>query len=386
MQVFFSRAGRTGLALTFAVAVLAPAALAAPATVHLRVEGSSATLFEGTVNTDAKTLSKDGSGPHPCDGTNGGANPTAGATMTTSLDDGALAGGFIWDGTWFDSLQDFGIDRIGPDSNGGAPNFPSWGYALNFAPSQVGGCQQEVQNGDDVLFAYDFFSKAHLLKLVGPGSANTGEAIRVTVTDGQNGTPVAGASVGGQVTGADGGATLTFTTTGVYPLKAESPDSVRSNTVAVCVHNGADGMCGSGADAVAGGSAGNAPQALDSSGPVARIAGIRRGQRFSVRRAPRLLKGTVGADPSGVKAVYIRFWRHDRGRCSYLSWRTETLRTRTCGRHRDLVYAGKGPNWSYLLSFTPLRGHYRVEAIAVDNRGNGSPITSGVNRVDFYVR
>ena len=386
MQVFFSRAARTGLALTFAVAVLAPAALAAPATVHLRVEGSSATLFDGTVNTDAKTLTKDGSGPHPCDGTNGGANPTAGATMTTSLDDGALAGGFTWDGTWFDSLQDFGIDRIGPDSNGGAPNFPSWGYALNFTPSQVGGCQQEVQNGDEVLFAYDFFSKAHLLKLVGPGSANTGEAIRVTVTDGQNGTPVAGASVGGQVTGADGGATLTFTTTGVYPLKAESPDSVRSNTVAVCVHNGVDGMCGSGADAVGGGGAGSAPQTLDSTGPVARIAGIRRGQRFAARRAPRLLKGTVGADPSGVKAVYIRFWRHDRGRCSYLSWRTETLRTRTCGRHRDLVYAGKGPNWSYLLSFTPLRGHYRVEAIAVDNRGNGSPITSGVNRVDFYVR
>lgn len=270
MQVFFSRAARTGLALTFALAVLAPAALAAPATVHLRVEGSSATLFDGTVNTDAKALTKDGSGPHPCDGTNGGANPTAGATMTTALDDGALSGGFTWDGTWFDSFQDFGINRIGPDSNGGAPNYPSWGYALDFTPSQVGGCQQQVQNGDDVLFAYDFFSKAHLLKLVGPGSANTGEAVRVTVTDGQNGTPVAGASVGGQVTGADGGATLTFGTTGVYPLKAESPDSVRSNTVAVCVHNGADGACGSGSDTVGAGSAGGAGGAPRRSTPPAR--------------------------------------------------------------------------------------------------------------------
>jgi hypothetical protein len=379
MQSLFSRMARTGLILVLTLAVLAPAALAAPAAVHLRVEGSTATLFDGTVNTNAKTLTKDGSGPHPCDGTNGGANPTAGPTMTTSLDDGALAGGFTWAGTWFNGLQDFGIDRIGPDTNGGAPTFPSWGYALNFTPSQVGGCQQKVQNGDDVLFAYDFFSKTHLLKLAGPGSANTGEAVRVTVTDGQNATPVAGASVGGQVTGADGGATLTFTTTGVHPLKAESPDSVRSNTVAVCVHNGADGVCGSDAG-------GGAPQALDTTGPAARISGIRRGQRFTARRAPRVLKGTVGLDPSGVKAVYLRVWRHDRGRCYFLSWRTETLRRAACGSHRDLVYAGKGPDWSYLLPFTPLRGHYRVDAIAVDGQGNGSPITAGTNRVDFYVR
>src|SRR4051812_39355522 len=118
MQSPFSRLARTGLLLMLALAVVAPTALAAPATVHLRVEGSSATLFEGTVATDAKTLTKDASGPHPCDGTNGGVNPTPGPTMTTALDDGSLAGGFTWAGTWFDGFQDFGIDRIGPDSNG----------------------------------------------------------------------------------------------------------------------------------------------------------------------------------------------------------------------------------------------------------------------------
>jgi hypothetical protein len=384
MQVFFSRAARAGLVFTFALAGLCPAALAAPATVHLRVEGSSATLFDGTVATNAKTLTKDASGPHPCDGTNGGVNPTPGPTMTTALDDGALAGGVTWAGTWFSGFQDFGIDRIGPDSNGGAPTFTSWGYARNFTPSQIGGCQQQVQNGDDVLFAYDFFSKVHLLKLAAPGSANTGEAVRVTVTDGQNGTPVAGASVGGQVTGADGAATLAFATTGVHALKAESPNSVRSNTAAVCVHNGADGTCGSGTAGV--GSQGGGPTALDSTGPAARISGIRRGQRFSARRAPRLLKGTVGPDPSGVKGVYIRLWRHYRGRCYFLSWRSETLRRGACGGHRDLVYAGKGPDWSYLLAFTLPSGHYRVDAIAVDGHGNGSTISPGSNRVDFFVR
>ena len=34
--------------------------------------------------------------------------------------------------------------------------------------------------------------------------------------------------------------------------------------------------------------------------------------RLSARHAPRLLKGSVGVDPSGVKAVYIRLWRHYR--------------------------------------------------------------------------
>ena len=74
------------------------------------------------------------------------------------------------------------------------------------------------------------------------------------------------------------------------------------------------------------------------------------------------------------------------GRCYFYFWRTESLRRGTCGDHRDLVYAGKGPNWSYLLPFTPPPGHYRVDAIAVDGHGNGSAITAGSNRVDFYVR
>src|SRR2546430_8213757 len=107
MQVVLARTARTGLLLVLVLAVLAPAALAAPATVHLRVEGSNATLFDGPVTTNAKTLTKDASGPHPCDGTNGGTNPTAGPAMTTALDDGALAGGFTWAGTWVNGLQDF---------------------------------------------------------------------------------------------------------------------------------------------------------------------------------------------------------------------------------------------------------------------------------------
>ena len=76
-------------ALLAALAVLATAAtaLAAPVTVNLRVEGSSKTLFEGPVTTDAKTLTKDGTGPHLCGG-NGGGSP--GPTMTGAMDDGTI--------------------------------------------------------------------------------------------------------------------------------------------------------------------------------------------------------------------------------------------------------------------------------------------------------
>ncbi len=74
------RFGALGVLIAVLLAALAAAtsAAAAPVTVNLRIEGSSSTIFEGPVTTDAKTI-----GGHPCDGTNGGANATPGPTMTS---------------------------------------------------------------------------------------------------------------------------------------------------------------------------------------------------------------------------------------------------------------------------------------------------------------
>src|SRR6202022_784800 len=108
------------------------------------------------------------------------------------------------------------------------------------------------QPGDDVLFAQCFFPKLHLLKLSGPASVGTGEPAVVTVVDGQNGSAVAGASVGGATTGVDGNATVSFSTAGVQKLKADRADSVRSNALAICVHSGNDGTCGTSAPSAAG--------------------------------------------------------------------------------------------------------------------------------------
>jgi hypothetical protein len=164
---------------------LAQAAQAAPVTVNLRIEGASSTIFEGFVTTDAKTIQG-----HSCDGTNGGANPTPGPTMTSALDDASILHGFPWSGAWSDGLHDFGINSIGPDANNSSQ---FWGYAYNWQSSNVGGCQQEVRDGDQVLFGFDFFSKSHFLELSGPASAQVGQPVQLKVVDGQDNSAISGA-------------------------------------------------------------------------------------------------------------------------------------------------------------------------------------------------
>ena len=207
-------------------------ASAVPTQVKLRVEGATQTIFEGDVTTDGHNVTTPSGGTHTCDGTNGGANPSPGPTPTAALDDGALLGNYTWDGTWFDSFQDFLVDRVGPDS---ATQSQFWGQYVNSKPSQVGGCQEIVAAGDEVLWAFDAFSMQHVLRLTGPTSATTGQVVDVTVLDGQDGSPVAAAEVRGELTGADGHALFAISEPGVYRIKATRSDSVRSNALSLCV-------------------------------------------------------------------------------------------------------------------------------------------------------
>ena len=59
--------------------VAAAPALAAPATVNLRVEGSARTIHEAPVTTDGHEVTTAKGGTNMCDGTNGGAYPSRGA-------------------------------------------------------------------------------------------------------------------------------------------------------------------------------------------------------------------------------------------------------------------------------------------------------------------
>jgi hypothetical protein len=213
-----------GAATALVFALACSSAAAAPATVNLRVEGADATIFEGPVRTDGHAIEQDRSGPQPCDGTNGGANPTPGPTVTSALDD-AVA----WDGTWNAGFQDFLINRIGPDA---ASDTQFWGTALNWTPLEVGGCQAQVKNGDEVLWAYDLFSAEQYLRLRGPRVVRKGKRFRVRVVDAKdNDKPVRGAIVRGVRTNAKGLAAFRATKRGIVRLKATRRDALRSNSL-----------------------------------------------------------------------------------------------------------------------------------------------------------
>ncbi|MGH8906066.1 MAG: hypothetical protein ACRD0K_06040 [Egibacteraceae bacterium] len=235
--------GIVRLAAALALAVGALGAPAAPASaapdtivVTLRVEGATSTIFERPVTTDGHDVTTAAGGTHRCDGTNNNANPKPGPTATAALDDAAKSGGFTFDGTYSAEFDDFFITRLGPDEQ------TDTAFIGIFRDSQltpVGGCQQRVEAGDEVLFAYDAFTDDHgakpVLELVGPDAATIGDPITVTVTDGATGSPVAGATVDGATTGPDGTAEITFDTPGVTHLKAELPDAIRSNSLPVTV-------------------------------------------------------------------------------------------------------------------------------------------------------
>jgi hypothetical protein len=222
----------TLVVLAATAAVSAPAAVAAPVSVNLRVEGATHTIYDEQITTDGHAVTTQKGGTHVCDGTNGGANPSPGPTGTAALDDGARLGRFGWDGPFFDGFGDFAVERVGADV---ATSTQFWGLLLNYDFTSVGGCQQRIAEGDQVLWAYDAFSKVRALKLAGPTVATTGVPVPLRVTDGKSGAPQAGAVVGGATARADGMAMPVFNTPGVYSLKAEKEKSVRSNGLKLCV-------------------------------------------------------------------------------------------------------------------------------------------------------
>ena len=190
-----NRIRRAVIAALFVLAVAAPVAGAAPVSVNLRVEGATTTIFDGPVTTDGHAITTPSSGgPQICDGTNGGASTTPGPVATAALDDGARTYGFAWDATWNASFSDFLVSQVGGES---ATSTQFWGYLVNYTFPSVGGCQQKVNQGDEVLWVFDAFSKTGALKLSGPGSATIGAPVTVQVTDGSNGAPQAGATVNG---------------------------------------------------------------------------------------------------------------------------------------------------------------------------------------------
>ena len=232
------------LVLMLLTLLAAAPALAAPVSVNLRVEGRTQTIFDGPVTTDGHDVGTPSGGTHTCDGTSGSSPEPAGPTATSALDDAARQAGFTFDGEYDSGFEDFLFTRIAQDTRDESSEF--WSLWIAFDFSDEGGCQKRVNQGDDVLWALTPFSTDRALKLEGPTTATTGQPVSVKVTSRANQGGEPGSSVGGTVTGPDGSATLTFGEPGVYRLKAEKVNAVRSNSLVLCVDPPSAPACTSG--------------------------------------------------------------------------------------------------------------------------------------------
>jgi len=368
---------------------LSAVAAAAPVTVNLRIEGKTATLFEGPVTTDVRTIDVgDGGGPRTCDGTNGAANPTPGPTRGAAVGAAAAGpGGFSFTGTYSAMFQDILFTTIAgqnvefdPVTNEFLGEYKNWAFA------SLGPCQDQISTGDDVLFAYAAFG-APLLRLSGPATVRPGESATLRVTDANAAeAPVPGVSVGGQSTGADGTATVLLAAPGPQAFKASKAGAVRSNRVTVCATSGSDGACGS----TTGGGTGGV---RDRTAPSSAIVGIKEGQRFARGKGPRRLRAKIASDPSGLLAVKLRLTRTDAGRCTYFSGKAERFRRgrlldgSRCGAKRGHWFGvGDGATVDYLLPKRLPRGRYVLDVNAIDKAYNRDDMRRrGGNRVVFYV-
>jgi len=388
-----------------ALLVSAPAALAAPANVTVRVEGASATLLERTaIRTTTTAVNKDGMPGHTCSGTS-----AAGALE--------IATGGNWGGAWFSAFG-YSVERILGETHAfPEPDFFSLWINNREAGEGICGATSELQEGDDVLFFVarcEFNGSAcanapvRPLGLTAPALVSPGAAfeVRVVAYSGSGtSAPVAGATVVGAdasaTTNAAGVATLTIATDGPRMLKATRPGNARSAGERVCASSGP--ACGVPAGSIAVAPAAGAPAAAcatngrdgrcgtqDSTAPAAVLTGIREGRRFTRSGAPRRLQARVDPDPSGLKAVKLRLSRTDRGRVTYFSGRAERFKR---NRKGVLNAAGGFPftvgdreQVDYLLPTRLPRGRYVLDVFAVDKRDNRDDTRRrGANRIVFHV-
>ncbi len=366
--------------LCLAAFAATPAVAAGPANVTVRAEGASNTLVEeGGFRTTTTPVNKRGQGD--CTGTS-----AAGALERATNGD--------WDGTYSAGFGSYSVDRILSETyTFGNPRGDYWAFWVNGKAAQTGICGVELQEGDSVLFFVDQCFDAQPpdyacknppvrpLELTAPASAQTGSPVTLSVAtlDGNGGSsPTDGARIAGNgidaTTGPDGKATVTFPQSGQVTLKAAKAGSVRSAAEKVSVTAPGEQPA-----------APSAPAAMpDTAAPVARISGIRNGQRFKRRRAPRTLRGSVSPDPSGLRAVKLSLTRSSGGRCQLYSPTQERVRHSRCGG-RVYFSIGDRRDWSYLLPKRLGKGRYVLDVIAVDKAGNRDTLARGRNRVVFFV-
>ncbi|HXP36528.1 MAG TPA: DUF4430 domain-containing protein, partial [Solirubrobacteraceae bacterium] len=263
----------------------AATAQATPTQVNVRIEGAERTLFEGPILTEGHEVeASSDTQARSCDGINANdpENVLPGPTPTAAAVDAIGLIGETFDAQWSSQYGDYLLTRWGPDEQNPS-DAAYWGVLVNNVFPNVGGCQYELGGGDEVTWAYNASAARPSLALYAAGSssgarpltalAQRGEPFEVEVRDFNDysegvppaqpersgSTPYEGAHVSPVevsengferpetanpatvTTGADGKASITFTTPGWHRIKATHFDSeghedaIRSNRLDVCV-------------------------------------------------------------------------------------------------------------------------------------------------------
>ncbi|MSX03105.1 MAG: hypothetical protein F2813_08115, partial [Actinobacteria bacterium] len=165
------------LASVLAAAFVVPASAATK--VNVRVEGSEATLFDGSVSVSAASLlsnTGEDRGSHQCNvAANGGGGAPA-ATPTSALV--AASQTALGDRLspialqWYGDFSDFLVGSIGGQAPAG---FDYWELSVNWKVAQVGGCGVALKKGDSVLWAVSDGAKPSL-RLSAPNTAKRGRS------------------------------------------------------------------------------------------------------------------------------------------------------------------------------------------------------------------
>ncbi len=273
---------------------LTASAQAAQTEVNVRIEGKSETLFEGPIATEphgVRASSDKITKLRRCDGINPNdpQNIVPALTPTAASADAMTLVGQSFDGQWYKQYEDYFVTRFGPNlQEPAAPGGGAyWGLLVNNTFTNVGGCQYQLDSGDEVLWAFDAFRGNRTWLALFPEAAGYSSGPRpLTVTgvapnqavplevvsyadntensppaaprragsspyEGATISPVATAANGfqrietatGSVTSSQGKATVSFGEPGWHRVKATvgSPGEetvIRSNRLDICVTGG----------------------------------------------------------------------------------------------------------------------------------------------------
>ncbi|MGH2854804.1 MAG: hypothetical protein ACRDLF_11520 [Solirubrobacteraceae bacterium] len=380
----------------FLLALLASTALAGtPSTVTVRVVGlTGTTLLPQTQVTTTST-------PIVPDGTNICSSTSAGGALYD-----AIRGNWVvkYDGAELGYEID-GIQGLNLPPFSSTPD-AYWSFWLNGAPSSTGACGQELTQGNDVVFFAQCdamgincptseTSPDHFLTEAVPASSSVqvGTPVSVTVGSLSTATGKAESSLPSGVTvtagslsaapNAQGVATLSFPNVGTYTIQAAAADSVPSDPVTVCVHNGNDGTCETTVAKLPSVPPAIVPPALPD---AARVVGVQNGRVYSRRAAPRILKGSVEVPAGGtLREVRIALERSAHHRCFAFSGRRGAFVRASCHATRFFDVADT-TSFSYLLPARLPAGHYVYDIEAVDDAGHVTKLAGGVSHVVFYVK